>query len=83
MPKKNQSRFGNYCEKPKSPTSGSLNFGELPDVILPKLPQKPECGFRRYQMWISQKLPNLDYLTGVFKQFLAKPHQVERQNVTF
>ena len=49
--------------------------------------QKPEvvhvgvtrCGF-------SQKSPNLDYLTvtfAVFEQFLAKPHLVARQIVTF
>ena len=42
--------------------------------------------FQCYQMWISQKWPNLDYFTGdfgVFEQFLAKPHLVARQNMTF
>ena len=37
-------------------------------------------------MWISQKWPNLDYFAvdfGIFEQFLAKPHLVARQNVTF
>ena len=56
----------------------------------PKIAQKRQknrsCRFWRYQMWISQKSPNLDNLTsvfGVFKQFLAKLHLVARQNVTF
>ena len=44
-----------------------------------KTPKNPK-------LWISQKSPNLDYFTvifGVFEQFLAKPHLVARQNVTF
>ena len=75
---------------PKSPTLGSLNFGELPDVVLAKncskTPKNGSCRFRHYQMQISQKSPNLDHLTsvfGVFEQFLAKPHLEARQNVTF
>ena len=53
----------------------------------PEITQKRQktgsCKFRRYQMWISLKSPKLDHLTSVFEQFLAKPHLVARQNVTF
>ena len=78
--------FGDFKKKPtsvasKSPTSSSLNFSKLPDVLLPKIAQNRQKtkggGFWRYQMWISQKSPNLHFLLtvifGVFEQFLAKP----------
>ena len=45
--------------------------------IAQKRQKNGSSGFRHYQMWISQKLPKLDYFTvifGVFEQFLVKPH---------
>ena len=52
---------------PKTAQKRKLRIVVLPDV----------------DFMISQKSPNLDHLTSVFEQFLAKPHLVARQNVTF
>ena len=62
---------------PQMLTSGSLIYISI---------RTGRWWFWRYQMWISQKLPNLYYFTGdfgVLEQFLAKPHLLARQNVTF
>ena len=58
-------------------------FGDLPDVISPKIAQKRQ---KKRKLRISvlpdvdfTKIPNLDYLTGFFdffEQFLAKPHHI-------
>ena len=55
-------------------TSGSLNFGVLPDLVLAKncskMPKKNgSCSIWRYQMWISQKSPNLDHNWLAFLAF--------------
>ena len=59
-------------------TSGSTKIRNF--RFLAKNCSKPaSSGFWCYQMWISQKKPNLHYFTvgfGIFEQFLVKPHLV-------
>ena len=82
--------FGDFWKKPhlvasKSLTSYSLSLVSYQMWFCPKIAQKQKqkkngsYGFRRYQMLIPQKSPNLHYFTvifGVFEQFLVKPHLV-------
>ena len=63
------------------------HFGQLSDVVLPKIAQKRQSNSQDLTIFVksssgSAEIHNFRFFGG-FEQFLAKPHLVALQNVTF